>query len=139
MDDSFEWIQCRLFSRVLRVLACNWNSAVKTSSPANLSSSPHCTCEGRCNFILVFSFFFIPIHYPRTTPALPSSSNSDPGQLGGPAPPSPILRYCLHFYREKPTTVLAFIFIASRIQRFHPSSTRVVIDSFIGSFFCFFC
>ena len=52
------------------------------------------------------------MHYPRTTLALPPSSNSDPGSHSGPSFPLP-------------TTVRAFIFIARRIQHFLPSSTRV--------------
>ena len=57
-------------------------------------------------------FFLHPIHYPCTTLALPPSSNSDAGSPSGPSSPLP-------------TTVRAFIFIASRIQHFLPSSTRV--------------
>ena len=59
------------------------------------------------------SFFFsYPIYYPRTTLVLPPSSNSDQGSHSG--PPSPF-----------PTTVRAFVFIASIIQHFLPLSTCV--------------
>ena len=34
-------------------------------------------------------FLFISIHYPRTTLALPPSSNSDPGSCSGPFSPLP--------------------------------------------------
>ena len=56
--------------------------------------------------------FFHPIPYPRVTLALPPSSSSDPGSHSGPSSPLP-------------TTVRAFIFIATKIQHFLPSPTRV--------------
>ena len=60
------------------------------------------------------TFFFLhPIYYPRTTLALPLSSNSDPWSHRGPSSPLPT------------PAVRAFIFIASRIQHLLPSSTWV--------------
>ena len=53
-----------------------------------------------------------PIYYPRTTLALPPTSNSDPGSHSGRS-------------SSLPTSARAFIFIARRIQHFLPSSTRV--------------
>ena len=50
-------------------------------------------------------FFFHPLYYPRTTLALPPSSNSDPGSHSGPSSPLP-------------TTVRAFIFIAGILEHF---------------------
>ena len=56
-------------------------------------------------------FFFIPFIILASL-ALPPSSSSDPGSHSGPSSPLP-------------TTVRAFLFVARRIQRFLPSSTRV--------------
>ena len=64
-------------------------------------------------YIYIYIYYFLrPIYYPRTTRALPPSSNSDPWSDSGPSFPLP-------------TTVRAFNFVARRIQHFLPSSTRV--------------
>ena len=60
----------------------------------------------------VVYIFSRPIYFPRTTLALPPSSNSDPGSHSGPS-------------SLFPTAVRAFIFTAKRIPRFLLSSTRV--------------
>ena len=60
------------------------------------------------------SIFFLHhhIYYPRTTLALPPSSNSDPGSHSGPS-------------SSIPTTVRDFVFVARTLQHFLPPSTRV--------------
>ena len=70
---------------------------------------------GSNNIPLQHFFFLHPtVYYPRTTLALPPSSNSDPGSHSGPT-------------SSLPTLARAFIFIARRSQYFLPSSTRVEV------------
>ena len=68
----------------------------------------------------LFFFFFHPIYYPRTTLALPPSSNSDPGSHSGPSSPLP-------------TKVRAFIFYREKNSAFSPlvDSRRIVYAAFI--------
>ena len=61
------------------------------------------------NVHLLLLFFSHPIYYPRSTLALPPSSNSDPGPHSGPPPPTPPLHgTCLHFYHEKSSALSSF-------------------------------
>ena len=68
-------------------------------------------CSSRFFFVEIFIPFIIS-HYSSSPPALPPSSNSDPGLHSGPSSPLP-------------TTVRAFIFIARIFQHFLPSSTCI--------------
>ena len=77
-----------------------------------MASIPRAAVVCRC---MIF-FFLHPIYYPRTTLALPPSSNSDPELHSGPSSPLP-------------TAARSFIFIARRVERFLPSSTRVELCS----------
>ena len=78
-----------------------------------LRSITRATCYCLQPFIqLLFILFLHPSYYPRTTLALPPSSNSDPGSHSGPSWPLP-------------TTARAFIFIVRRTQHFNPSSIHV--------------
>ena len=64
--------------------------------------------------VVPFQYYFLYpiIYHPRTTLALLTSKNSNPGSHSGPS-------------SSLPTSVRAFIFIARRSQHFLPSSTRV--------------
>ena len=108
-----EWPFCRRFW--VKEHCCHSKNSHRLPKNATsvLARAKICTPQ---KYILriyfLFFRFFHSIYHPRTTLALPPSSNSDPESHRG---PSSLL----------PTKVRAFIFIARRIQHFLPSSTRV--------------
>ena len=76
--------------------------------------------DGRVHYIYfyLFAYFFRPIYYPRTTLALPLTSNSDLGSHSGSS--SPRLHYgtFLHFYREN-NSAFSSLVDSRRIVRTH--------------------
>ena len=57
-------------------------------------------------FIIIFFFLLHPVYDPRTTRALPSSSNSDPGShIPGPPSPSPPRGACLQFLSREELSI----------------------------------
>ena len=78
--------------------------------------------EMRQKLTTLFSLLFLvhPIYYPRTTPSLPPSSNSDhPGSHSGPFSPLPTTVLLPSFF---------FVYLGRIIQHFLPSSARVELQ-----------
>ena len=66
----------------------------------------------------MYIIFLHPMHYPRTTLALPLSSSSDPGSHGGPSSPLPTTVRAFIFYREK---ISALSSLATRVEVYIPT------------------
>ena len=89
-----------------------------------------------------FFFLFHRIYYPRTTLALPPSSNSDPGSHSGPSPPpshqllSTTVRAFI-LYREK-NSAFSSLVDSRRIVRTHAARRSQQVTLFF-SLFLHFC
>ena len=62
-------------------------------------------CVHRFRTFQLFLILLHPIYYPRTTLALPPSSNSDPGSHSGPSSPVPTTVRAFIFYRYEELSI----------------------------------